>query len=240
MYEERTYRHIVSAAGLCQFTVVVKETDLLILADSDLTELVTRVVVNHRHQLETYIARYPEFLSSLVPLNAATGAPDVVVRMVEAGKAAGVGPMAAVAGVFSELVGEALLKESTEAVVENGGDIFIKSSTVRTAGIYAGDSPLSGRVGIKIRPEDTPLGVCTSSGRVGHSLSLGAAHAACVISASTALADAAATATGNVVKSAGDIERALSFAMGIPGVMGVVVVAGDRIGAMGHVELVSI
>jgi len=240
MYEDRTYRRSVKAGGLFPFTVVVKETDLFILADRDLAELAASVVIKHRHRLETYIGMHPDFLTSIVPLNAVTGAPEVVRRMADAARAAGVGPMAAVAGTFSELVGEALLKESSEVIVENGGDIFISTKTERVAGIYAGDSPLSGRVGVRIRPEDSPIGVCTSSGRVGHSLSLGLAHAACVLSPSTALADAAATAVGNLVKGPDDIERALSFAMDIPGVTGVVVIEAGRIGAMGKVELTSV
>lgn len=240
MYEERTYRQRVSAAGLVPFTVVVKETDLFILAETELAELAREVVLKHRHRLESYIERHPGFAASLVPVKADKAAPDVVRRMADAGFAAGVGPMAAVAGAFSELVGEALLSRSSQVVVENGGDIFMKSGAERVIALYAGDSPLSGKLGIKIRPEDTPLGVCTSSGKVGHSLSMGHAHAACVISASTALADAAATAVGNAVRGPDDITRAIEFGMGIPGVDGVVVIAGDKIGAMGRVEFVQL
>jgi uncharacterized protein len=240
MYEERTYRGIVGASGLVSFTVVVKETDLFILADSDLSALAKEVVLRERHRLEGYIERHPEFLGSLAPVDAAQGAPDIVTRMTRAAVLAGVGPMAAVAGAFSEVVGEALLAGSGQVIVENGGDIYIRSDIKRTVAVYAGDSPLSGRVGIAVKPEDTPLGVCTSSGRVGHSLSLGRSHAACIVSASTPLADAAATAVGNLVKGPSDIGRAIEFAKGISGVAGALVIAGDRLGAWGNVELVSL
>ncbi len=240
MFEERAYRGLVEPEGLVRFTVVVKETDLLILAETGLSDLAREVVLKHRHGLENYIARHPEFLSSLVPLEVRTGSPEVVRRMAAAAARAGVGPMAAVAGAFAELVGEALSEFSGEVIVENGGDIYIRSSKPRVVAIHAGDSPLSGRIGINIHPGDTPLGVCTSSGRVGHSLSLGRAHAACVVSASAPLADAAATAVGNRVKVPADIAAAVEFARGIEGVDGVLVVSEDRLGAWGEVELVRL
>lgn len=240
MFEERTYRGKVRAGDLTPFAVVVKETDLFILADRDLSALVREVVIAHRYQLEGYISRYPIFLTSLVPVGIVPGAPETVTRMAAAADAAGVGPMAAVAGTFSELVGEALLKESSQAIVENGGDIFIKSDVERTVALYAGSSPLSGKVGIRLMPEDTPVGVCTSSGRVGPSLSLGRAHAACIIAKSAALADAAATAVGNAVKRPDDIEAGLAVAQGIKGVLGAVVIMEDRLGAWGKVELVKL
>jgi len=240
MYEERTYRGIVGASGLVTFTVVVKETDLFILADTDLSTLAKEVVLRERHRLEGYIGRHPEFLGSLVPVVPAPGAPDIVIRMTRAARAAGVGPMAAVAGAFSEVVGEALCAESGQVIVENGGDIYIRSDVKRTVAVYAGDSPLSGKVGIAVQPEDTPIGVCTSSGRVGHSLSLGRSHAACIVSASTPLADAAATAVGNIVRGPSDIDRAVEFAKGISGVSGALVIADDKLGAWGRVELVSL
>jgi len=240
MFEARTYREKVRPDGLVSFTVVVKETDLFILADSDLSGLALQEVIRHRHQLEHYISKHPEFFRSLRPVQVPAGAPEVVLRMARASEAAGVGPMAAVAGTIAELVGEALLDESAEVVVENGGDIYIKTGRPRVVSIYAGSSPLSEKVGLNIKPEDTPIGVCTSSAKVGPSLSLGRADAACVLSGSTALADAAATAVGNAAKSPDDIEKALAVAGGIPGVLGAVVVVGDRLGAWGKVELVKL
>jgi len=240
MYEERTYRGRTNPAGLVPFTVEVRETDLFILADKDLSAEVRESVLRHRHKLEAYITKYPRFFTSLSPVNVELGAPGIVRTMAEAGKAAGVGPMAAVAGTISELVGRDLAGLTSEIIVENGGDIYISSSKERKVSLYAGDSPLSEKVALVIRPEDTPLGVCTSSGRVGHSLSMGSAHAVCIISRSTALADAAATATGNVVKGPGDVDAGIEFARGIDGVLGVVVIAGDRLGAWGKVELARI
>ena len=143
------------------------------------------------------------------------------------------GPMAAVAGAISEFVGKGLLNFSSEVIVENGGDIFMQSQSDRIAGIYAGDSPLSQKIGLKIPAEDTPMGICTSSGKIGHSLSFGKADAVVILSKDTALADAAATAVGNIVISAGDIQKGINFAKMIEGVLGVVVIVEDKLGAWG-------
>jgi hypothetical protein len=148
--------------------------------------------------------------------------------------------MAAVAGAIAEQVGLALLKESREVVIENGGDCFIKVDSALQIGIFAGQSTLSGRLALKIHPESTPVGVCTSSGTVGHSVSLGHADAVTVIASSTALADAVATMACNQVRGENDIHQAIAFAQQVEGVSGVIVMLGEKIGAWGDVELVSI
>ena len=134
--------------------------------------------------------------------------------------------MAAVAGAIAEAVGEALLPASPELIIENGGDIFLASSRPRRVGLYAGRSPFSGRLGLRIDPTLTPLGICTSSGTVGHALSFGEADAVVVLSPDAALADAVATAAGNLVKSKDHIPRAIEFAAGIEGIIGILIVCG--------------
>jgi hypothetical protein len=145
--------------------------------------------------------------------------------------------MAAVAGAIAEFVGKELLEASPEVIVENGGDIFLQSQKDRTIGIYAGQSPLTGRAGLDIKGKDTPLGVCTSSGTVGPSLSLGKADAVIALSKSTALADAAATAIGNIIKNADDIPRGIERAISIKGLSGVIIIKDDKIGFWGKVEI---
>ena len=124
-----------------------------------------------------------------------------------------------------------------DVIVENGGDLYLSLSTARRVLIYAGDAPLSNRLALQIKPEDTPLGICTSSGRFGHSLSFGKAHAAVILSRDPALADAVATATANRVKKPEDIDAAVAFAAGIPGIKGVIVILDDRMGLWGDLDL---
>jgi ApbE superfamily uncharacterized protein (UPF0280 family) len=237
MYQPRTYRHWVKDKDLVAFNVTVNETDLYIRARSDLKRQAHKLVLKYRQMLEKYIERHPQFLTSLEPLAVTDDAPQIVAVMAEAAQKAGVGPMAAVAGAIAEAVGSELAAISPEVIVENGGDIYIKSSGKRLIGIYAGKSPLTGRVGLEIEGKDTPLGVCTSSGTVGHSLSLGKADAVIALSPSTALADAAATAIGNRILKPEDIPGGIEFARSIKGLKGVVIIQGERVGVWGEVKL---
>lgn len=237
MYEPRTYRNLVKAGDLVAFTVQVEETDLYIRAQRDLAEKALAAVREVRSSLKSYIAKHPPFRDSLEPLAVPEDAPGIVREMAGAAEKAGVGPMAAVAGAMAEAVGRKLLRFSQEVIVENGGDIFLSVRSSRQVMVYAGNSPLSNKLSIEIRPEKTPLGVCTSSGTVGHSLSFGAADAVTVLSRSTAVADAAATAVGNVVKSDADIEKGLDLGKEIQGVEGIVIVIAENMGAWGDILL---
>jgi ApbE superfamily uncharacterized protein (UPF0280 family) len=236
-YQPRTYRHWIEGKDLVPFNVAVRETDLYIRAAANLQRKAYRMTVKYRYQLEGYIKRNPAFLTSLEPLPVPEYAPAIVKQMAEAAQQAGVGPMAAVAGAIAECVGKELLTFTPEVIVENGGDIFLKILRKRTVGIYAGDSPLTGKIGLEIDAQDTPLGICTSSGTVGHSLSYGKADAVVVISASTALADAAATAIGNRVKQPDDINTAMEFGQNIGGLKGIVIVVGKSVGAWGDMTI---
>ena len=240
MYQPRTYRCWIKDDDLVSFNVTVKETDLYIRAASNLEAEALKAVIKHRTPLEEYIRSHPLFLHSLEPCSVEEDAPAIVRVMAQAAQMVGVGPMAAVAGAIAEAVGKDLLVCTPEVVVENGGDIFMKVSRTRLVGVYAGDSSFTGKIALKISPEETPLGVCTSSGTVGHSLSFGTADAVIVLSRSTALADAAATAIGNRVKTTEDIDVVIEQAQAIDGLAGIVVIKDDRMGMWGSMKLVSL
>jgi ApbE superfamily uncharacterized protein (UPF0280 family) len=240
MYERRTYRNLVKTDDLVKFEVIVKETDLLVRAERDLSQDTRESILKYRHQLETYIAIDPEFQKSLFPVTEDPFAPEIVQEMILASQLAHVGPMAAVAGAMAEWVSKDLLKLSREVIVENGGDIYLATSKERTIGIYAGNSPLSLKIGIVIKPEETPLGICTSSGTVGPSLSLGKANAVCILAKSSALADAAATAVGNIVKEKKDIESGLERGREIMGVLGTLIIVGEKMGVWGNIKLTQL
>jgi len=237
MVEARTYRAQMSQAHLVSFRTVVQETDLMIQADRKLSGVSRELVLRYRGHIESYIARHREFAKTLVPWPASGPLPEIVQEMVAAARQVGVGPMAAVAGAVAQQVGQGLLAQSREVVVENGGDLFIKLEKPATVGIYAGESPLSMRVGVNIESRAGPVAVCTSSGTLGHSLSLGVANAATVIADSCSLADAAATAIGNRVDSSSTVESAIEFGRAIEGIQGLVVICGETIGAWGAVDL---
>jgi ApbE superfamily uncharacterized protein (UPF0280 family) len=145
--------------------------------------------------------------------------------------------MAAVAGAIAEFLGKGLLKKGyNEVIIENGGDIFLKITRIRTIGIYSGRSRLWRDLGLHIKPKDTPMGICTSSGTLGHSLSFGCADSVVILSKNASLADAVATATCNQVKSKRDLQSALNFAKSIRGVSGVVIIVGNNLISWGKVD----
>lgn len=237
MYEIKAYRHWVRGDGLNSFNVVVKETDLYIRASSNLRRKAHKLVLKYRSMLEEYIKRNPAFLTSLEPLTVGEDAPHIVKEMARSTSRVGVGPMASVAGAIAEFVGNDLLAFSPEIIVENGGDIFLKSLKKRMIGIYAGKSPLTGKIGLEIGEDETPLGICTSSGTVGHSLSYGKTDAVIVVSPSATLADAAATAIGNLITQPGDIPNGIELAKGIEGLRGVIIIQDDKMGLWGEVKI---
>lgn len=234
---DRTYRRFTSDRNHTRFTVKISETDLYILADLDLSDLAFQSALRCRVQIEEYIRIHPEFRTSLVPVSLDALAPDVVKDMLKASATAGVGPMASVAGAIAEHIGKDLIKASANVMVENGGDIYINVEDNVLIGILAGDSPLTGRIALSIDARESPIGICTSSGTVGHSLSFGIADAVCIKSKSSALADAAATSVGNIIRKKSDVRKGLERAMSIPGVLGALIVVDDILAVQGSMDL---
>lgn len=239
-YRERTYRKSVKAPGLVSFQVAVKETDLWVSAGKQLESETRDLILDARHQIETYIESHPYFLTTLTPLRDDPTAPPLVKEMIESVRSVGVGPMASVAGAIAQFVGKGLLGLTDQVIVENGGDIFLKVDRDITASVFAGGSPLSGKIGVVAASRQMPLGICTSSGTVGHSYSVGVADAACVLSPSATFADGAATALGNMMKGVKDLERIGDWASSIRGIVGCLVIIGDRMAIWGDVRLAAI
>ena len=237
MYQPRTYRRFIHSPRLISYAVIEQETDLFISTTTNLEHKARELVQELRRKLRDFISHTPYFAASLEPIDVPQSAPIIVREMAAAARIAGVGPMAAVAGAIAQSVGEALSRLSPEVIVENGGDIYLKSTQRRLVAIYAGDSPLSNTLGLEISPEETPVGICTSSATVGHSLSFGVTDAAVAVAPSAALADAAATAIGNAVNSAEEIGTGLKIAQGIPGLLGAVIIVEDKFGVWGDLRL---
>jgi ApbE superfamily uncharacterized protein (UPF0280 family) len=248
-YLSRHYRERMGGR-FSSFPVSYKETDLWIGVDPPsfsprMEDFAATLARRLRLELESYIALRPEFASSLVPTEADPAAPAIAADMIAASALAGVGPMAAVAGATAERIGRALAGEfgCREAVVENGGDLWLLFEESLDISVFAGASPLSERVGVSIAPNFSPLGLCTSSGTVGPSLSLGRADAAMVASrgfgkaSGGALADAFATTLGNAVRGPEDIEAALELVSSREGLLSALVVAGGAMGIRGELPL---
>ncbi len=244
-YLNRDYRSWHGGANLKYYKISIRESDLAIGVDQtsytdSLVSWSYQTLLRLRRDLEEYIKRQPAFLTSLVPINLLAGAPEIAQQMELAARAAGVGPMAAVAGAIAQILGEQLLTNCREVIVENGGDIFLSSESDRIIAVFAGPSKFTYKIGIKIAAEETPLGICTSSGTVGPSLSLGRADAVVIKGYPTALSDAVATAAANQVQSSDDLMKAIETAQEIRGISGILAIKEDTMAAWGKLEVVPI
>lgn len=235
-HSRRFYRDYGKTRGV-SFNVKLDTTDLFITAGRDLSDEAYSILERGRRELEEHITAHRDFLYSLDPVTPPANCTNLAGEMYHASKAAGVGPMAAVAGAIAEYVGRGLLNLSEEVIVENGGDLWMKLTSPAVIGIYVNNIYFSDKIWIKINPGGTPCSVCTSSATLGHSLSFGKADAATIIAESGALADAVATGACNIVQSEDDIPQALDYAMSIDGVSGCMIIFRDKLGAQGTVEL---
>jgi hypothetical protein len=236
--EPRFYRTFSSSERWESYRVRVESTDLYIRTQGNHALWIQKKVCELRTVLTRHIQRHPRFLESLTPVPRVRGMHPMLTAMHRASELAGTGPMAAVAGAVAQWVGSGLQTWSREVIVENGGDIYLCLQEAGTMSLYAGASRLSGAIGLSLKPSQTPVAVCTSSGTVGHSYSLGRADAATIVSRDACLADAVATGAANLVGSEQDLEKALAYALDIPGVLGAVLILGDNLAAQGDVQLV--
>lgn len=245
MYEPRTYRSIRNNERFTYTEINYLETDLLIGIDKgsdvkiDTLKIETESFIKTlRKEIDTFIGSHPEFMSSLVPLNYPDETiPKPVKRLLKAGKLAQTGPMAGIAGLFAEETGRFLTGnyDVNEIVVENGGDVFTIINSALKIIIHAGSSPLSERMIIELQPGE--WGICSSSGTIGHSLSLGKADALTVLALDTVLADCMATSLANKVISENDINPVLELAADFRGLEGVLIIKDEKAGVVGNIKL---
>ncbi len=240
MHETRFYRSFHTCPRWDTYRVRQESSDLYIRSQGNHAFLVQQVLRDLRGKILAHIQRQPEFLQAMEPIPELSAVEPIIARMYHASRTAGVGPMAAVAGAISQSTALELNSRSAEVIVENGGDNYLILQETALSTIYAGNSRLSGCLGLQIQPWQTPLAICTSSGTVGHSVSLGQADAATIISQDACLADAAATATANMVQDQEKLEQALDFALSLPGVMGALLIYQDTLAAHGDLQLVSL
>lgn len=235
----RAYRaQSTTNQDLLTYQIVIAETDLWIASRTDLSVMAAEKVRTLRGQLEAYAVLHPEFFPSLTPLVADDHAPEIVRRMCVAGQATGVGPMAAVAGTIAQMVAEDMQPLSADVLIENGGDTYLCSTQDR----YIGLLPVPGqavRVCVPVAAAEFPCSFCASSATIGHSLSFGNADLVVTRSKDAALADAAATALANRLRSAHDMDSVLDMARQWQaiGLDGVFAQCGEKIGVWGQMEL---
>jgi ApbE superfamily uncharacterized protein (UPF0280 family) len=239
MYVERTYRQWSGKEGLNRFAVIIEQSDLQIQCRGDLKSEAMSLLKIARNEIESYITAHPSFGESLEPVDVREDAPPIIRSLSAAGRAWRVGPMAAVAGAVAQFVGRGLADRSDEVIVENGGDIYLRSSEPVRVALYAGESsPFSNKIAFLVNAANG-IGVCTSSGVVGPSLSFGEADAVVAVSSDATFADAAATAVANHIAKPADVARVLDEEREEARLGGLIACCGDKLGMWGDIEIVK-
>lgn len=243
MYEPRLYRNNYLKDRFHYFQIQQFESDLFIGINhnsysKEIENYSKKCLINLRKQLEDYIGNNPLFQSSHKPVKCDYNSPLIVQEMVNASAKAGIGPMGCVAGAFSQFIGEDILKKFSvkELIIENGGDIYLSVKEDLDVSVYAGNSPLSEKIGIKIPSFLSPLGVCTSSATIGHSFSYGKADAVMIACRNTLLADAYATAYCNKIKLEKDIKAVIHEIKNNQDILSALIIMKDKLGITGKIE----
>ena len=239
-YTERSYRSRFSDDGRRWFCVKFLESDLWIGVDSgsyraSMEEDVYTFLVDLRRQMDAYLLMDPQYKSALTPYDAGLEAPNILKEMSRVSHKTGIGPMSAVAGAVAKHVADFL--GTKEVIVENGGDIYAKATSDMDISVFAGQSPLSEKVGLHIPAAAFPCGICTSSGTVGPSLSLGRADAMMIVCKDVLLADSYATAMANRIQSVNDLQPVIESIQAIPEILGALAVKDDKLAVCGLYEL---
>ena len=166
-------------------------------------------------------------------------APGIFKEMSRVTQTSGIGPMSAVAGAVALKVGENLKKRFgiKEVIVENGGDIYADLCQDMDISVFAGSSPLSEKVGLHIEAAYAPLGICTSSGTVGPSLSFGKADAVMIVCSDVMLADTYATAFANTIQTAEDVQTCIEKIREQEDILAAIAIKDDKLGICGNFEL---
>lgn len=205
------YRNYITG-GFSVFNLRYKYSDLLIGVKSkgkNNEELKTIIIPELEAMysvLEEFINENPEFKTTHSPLNIASHT-DFIEKMILYSKEADVGPMAAVAGAFASNLSKTLDNYTHEVFIENGGDITLHNKKNVRVSIYPGWSCFESDVFLIVPPGNH--GIASSSGRFGHSFSMGKADIVTVVSQDAAKSDAFATAIGNQIKPGCDPEQIL-------------------------------
>ncbi|WP_407422434.1 UPF0280 family protein [Methanobrevibacter sp.] len=216
----------------------IDQTHIRLKSDLDNVNL-KGYILKIRSELKRYISQNRDFLLSLEPLKySAENLPDIVLKMYESSAKADVGPMACVAGTISEMCLDYLIEnDSYYSIVENGGDIALINDRDVLCGIYSNNEILGNNIAFRIKARKHPLGICTSSGKIGHSISFGTSDSVSVISKSPSLADGLATRIANDVEgndSESKVSNALETAENYKEYFkGVLIISDENIGTVG-------
>ncbi|MFO7928435.1 MAG: UPF0280 family protein [Candidatus Humimicrobiaceae bacterium] len=233
------YRRRLKGLVPYNWHIVYKHSDLFVSCSKDLLSKIVKQLRDFYVVIEEVIKTSPNFQKSLMPVKENKDYPKIINEMIRKSRNFNVGPMASVAGAVCDYIGRNLSGKCSTLLIENGGDVFIKSIKDLTVGIHVENDNFRNKICLRIKKGQTPCGLCSSSGIFGHSLSLGKSDLVTVLGKTTIGADAAATALGNRVGKEKDINVAIDAFKNKAGIMGMLVIKGKRLGAWGNIELVN-
>ncbi len=214
---------------------VMGETCLDLTADLEFMGRAEDLIDEARSLIRECMDRDPFFGTTYGPCAPKTYDHQLIRRMCTASQTASVGPMASVAGAVSSHVVEGLMDIGcTYAIADNGGDVALISD----GDAHIGIGGLPG-VALRIRSNGHLVGVCSSSGRTGHSVSLGSSDLCTVISSDPILADACATRLGNMVSGPDSLSKAVEAIGSLHGVVGCIAIIDDSVAVFGDVDIVN-
>lgn len=245
MYEPRFYRKDMGER-FTSFVHRYRETDIWVAFNADKSSDLENIrsftadkCRSLRTMFEDYFKTDPDYELSMQPYHVSDDVPVLIKELSDLSFNTGVGPMAGIAGLFSREVGISLKDEFKlkDIIVENGGDNYIDVTETLTVSLFAGKHPLSGKVILKIEPHQCPLGLCSSSGKFGHSKSLGEADLVSVACKNALLADQYATAYANRILSVDDIGTVLDSTSNIEEIMHISVFKDGAFGIRGSLNV---
>jgi len=246
-YINRDYRNNLNNERFNFFNIKYREIDLLIAIDKNssvekIKNETFQFVKDLRIKFDNFINQNPIFQKSLKSIGKLESNNKIINYLIKISKKVNMGPMAGIAGAFSEYTGKFLLNNYniSEIIIENGGDIFLNTLKNVHISIFAGKSLLSEKVGLKIKPEETPMGISTSSATVGHSVSFGKADSVTICSKDTVYSDFLATKLCNMVKKDSDIDLVLDIAKKDKKIESAVVIYNNKAGFIGKHEIIKL
>lgn len=237
--ERSIYRNRIIYKEKYNWRIIYKYSDLLVSCDRNIIPKLERLIKEIYHLLEFCIKENPSFQKSLSPLKIKPEYPPVIKKMCQKAAVFNVGPMATVAGAVCDYLASGLDRYCNRLIIENGGDVFIKTNKDIKVGVYLKNKHFEDKIYLKIKAADTPCGLCSSSGSFGHSLSMGSSDLVVVMAKSTISADGAATSIANNIRSSKDISKTISSYKNIKDLKGILIVKDDRLGVWGNIEFIN-
>ena len=178
----------------------IGETAVTVVSDERFIAVAEAAIFEARERILRKISEDPFFMTTYDPYPVSEDDDPLIKRMCQASQKADVGPMAGVAGAVAVFAVERMVEAGAEyAIIENGGDIALHIDRDITVGVFQDDERFKD-IAFRIKKRDGIFGVCSSSGKIGPSVSFGSSSISTVFSDDVILADACATALGNLIK----------------------------------------